>query len=124
MSGQVAGNPHGQPLAGNGTGYPPRLSTAQSIRTAAAGIHGAGETLRGTLNAKVARHTGATPEEIAAHNAVVERGRREIETGKFQLPSVPEVQTPPADSLDAGEKPKKSRMKNLLRKEKSRERVL
>lgn len=26
-------------LGGNGSGYPPRLSTAQSIRTAAAGIH-------------------------------------------------------------------------------------
>jgi len=119
-----------QPGAVNSSGYPPRQSTAQSIRTAAAGIHGAGETLRGALNTKVASLTGGTQEEIAAHNAVTERGRREIETGRFYKPgeshleSVPEVHTPPLEHPDVpGEKPKKSRLKNVLRKKsRSRER--
>jgi hypothetical protein len=61
----------------------------QSLKTAAAGIHGAGETLRGTINSAVARRTGAPNEVVAAHDTVAAKGRQEIETGRFYKPRSP-----------------------------------
>ena len=89
-----------------------RPGTVQSIKSAAAGIHvsyypaypfpsrrrtirnkltnpapqGASETLRGAVNSTIARHTGAPPEVIAAHEAVTAKGRAEIESGRFYKP--------------------------------------
>ncbi|TID27763.1 Sphingolipid C9-methyltransferase 2 [Venturia nashicola] len=62
-------------------------STLQSLKFAAAGIHGAGETLRGALNSNIDRRTGASEAQLAKHNAVLDRGRQEIETGHLQRPS-------------------------------------
>jgi hypothetical protein len=100
--------------------YQQRQSTAQSIRTAAAGLHGAGEAIRGAVNSNVARRTGASAEEIAKHDAVMERGRREIETGQIQRASnVPPVPDAPVEPI----KEKKSRgLRNVLRR-KSQERT-
>jgi len=98
----------------SGQAYPPRQSTAQSIRTAAAGIHGAGETLRGALNSSIARSTGGTSEEIAKHDAITQRGRQEIESGQFVKapPPIPESTTTTEPVPE-----KKSRgLKNVLRK--------
>lgn len=89
----------------------------QNIKTAAAGIHGAGETLRGTLNSTIDRRLGAAPESIAAHDAVADRGRMEIETGQFHRPPAP---APEEHNLevpqDKGKKPRGFR--NVLRKSK------
>lgn len=61
-----------------------RPGTFQNLKTAAIGIHGAGETLRGTLNSSIDRHVGhAPPERLAAHEQVVSAGAAEIEAARF-----------------------------------------
>jgi hypothetical protein len=63
----------------------------------------------------MARRTGGTSEQIAAHDAIAERGRREIETGQFQKsPRAPVIPEAPAAETN---KEKKSRgLRNVLRK--------
>ncbi|MCJ1458615.1 hypothetical protein MMC28_008989 [Mycoblastus sanguinarius] len=58
-------------------------STLQNLKTAAVGIHGVGETLRGTLNSSVDKRFGGSPEQVAAHQQVVNNGREEIEGGRL-----------------------------------------
>ena len=120
----------GIPSQTPGQANAPRQSTAQSIRTAAAGIHvsilqrradrllnmekGAGETLRGAFNSSVARNTGGTTEEIAKYDAVAQRGRQEIESGQFVKGPPPIPEAPPTTEQVPE---KKSRgLKNVLRK--------
>ena len=90
---------------------------------------GAGEALRGAVNSNLARHTGASPAEIAAADAVTDRGRREIETGQFQrfgnvpVAAPPTMQQPEANmnttTNTGGVKLKKSGgLRNVLRKSK------
>jgi len=64
---------------------PQRGSTLANLKTAAIGIHGVGETLRGTLNSTVDhRMPGNAPEATHAKNqAVLDAGRSEIETGRY-----------------------------------------
>ncbi|QDS67684.1 hypothetical protein FKW77_005286 [Venturia effusa] len=92
-------------------------STLQSLKVAAAGIHGAG---------------GASEAQLAKHNAVLDRGRQEIETGQFQrqsnssmrssMVSEPEelMHAPMQTPTQTPEK-KRGGLKNVLRK-KSRDR--
>lgn len=74
----------------NNTGAPvQRQSTLSNLKAAAAGIHGVGETLRGTLNSNIDRRfTGSgNPEKHAAivkkHEDVIAAGRSEIENQRF-----------------------------------------
>lgn len=55
--------------------------TLTGLKATVAGIHGAGETLRGTLNGSVDRRFHASPETIAANEAVTRQGAEEIEYG-------------------------------------------
>jgi hypothetical protein len=101
-------------------------STIQSLKFAAAGIHGAGETLRGALNSNIDRRTGASEAQMAKHNAVLERGRQEIETGHFQRASNNSLNSSavsePEELMQTQTQEKKSRgLRNVLRK-KSRDR--
>jgi hypothetical protein len=83
---------------------------------------GAGETLRGALNSNLDRRTGGSAQSIAAHNAVMERGRQEIETGQFHHASAPAPVTEPDEAIVPEERErKKNRLRNVLRK-KSRSR--
>jgi len=93
-----------------------RPSTVQNLKTAAAGIHGAGEALRGVINSTVDKRTGASQDSIARHDAIINRGRAEIETGKYQHLSRPQpvVQQ---DHLDLPpDREKRSRFRNVLKK--------
>ncbi|KAM0806006.1 hypothetical protein BDR22DRAFT_830022 [Usnea florida] len=60
---------------------PQNPSTLQNLKTAAVGIHGVGETLRGTLNSTVDRRFHAPPEQQAQNERVLNAGRQEIESG-------------------------------------------
>ncbi|KAF2656851.1 hypothetical protein K491DRAFT_596198 [Lophiostoma macrostomum CBS 122681] len=63
---------------------PQKPSTLANLKTAAAGIHGAGETLRGTLNNTVDKRFMKPNSAVHAKNqAAIERGRTEIETGHY-----------------------------------------
>ncbi|KAF2136497.1 uncharacterized protein K452DRAFT_362488 [Aplosporella prunicola CBS 121167] len=55
-----------------------RGSTLSNLKSAAVGIHGAAETLRGTLNSTVDRRFGADAETMAKNDRVVQAGRAEI----------------------------------------------
>jgi hypothetical protein len=61
-------------------------STFQNLKTAAAGIHGAAETLRGTLSYTADRRlrsSKTTDADLAKHQQVIDAGRYEIENGRF-----------------------------------------
>jgi hypothetical protein len=82
---------------------------------------GAGEALRGAFNSELDKRTGAPPEALAAHNAVIDRGRAEIETGKYQhqqRPVRPQADVQQDHLTLPQEKDKKSRIRNMLRKSK------
>ncbi|KAL8833280.1 MAG: hypothetical protein Q9170_004363 [Blastenia crenularia] len=53
--------------------------TLQGLKSAARGINGASETLRGTLNSAVDRHTNAPPEILAEHDRTIANGRQDME---------------------------------------------
>jgi len=81
---QDADGMHPQPLAqAQAQNQKAHLGRLQGLKVAAAGIHGAGEALRSTLNGAVDQQFHASPETMAAHRAVAERGRQEVETGKL-----------------------------------------
>ncbi|KIW03182.1 uncharacterized protein PV09_05409 [Verruconis gallopava] len=101
---------------GEHTGHQPRQSTAQSIRTAAAGIHGAGETLRGALNSSIARRIGGSSDEIAQYDAIAERGRREIETGQFVKRPTPISEASEGSIDNVGKEKRSLGLRNMLRK--------
>jgi len=71
-------NSSGKPLRQSG-------STLANLKAAAAGIHGAGETLRGTLNQTVdSRMTRHPNPELAARNEqIIAQGRAEIERARL-----------------------------------------
>ncbi|KAI4181017.1 MAG: hypothetical protein L6R41_006864 [Letrouitia leprolyta] len=54
-------------------------STLQGLKSAAVGIHGASETLRGTINSAVDRHTHAPADVLAEHDRTIAGGRQEME---------------------------------------------
>lgn len=61
-------------------------STFQNLKTAAAGIHGAAETLRGTVSHNADRRlrsSKTTEADLAKHQQVIDAGRYEIENGRF-----------------------------------------
>jgi len=92
-------------------------STVQNLKTAAAGIHGAGEALRGVINSTVDKRLGASPETLAKHESVIDRGRAEIETGRYQHQR-PQPAVQQDQYLLPQEKEKTSRFKNVLRRSK------
>ena len=61
-------------------------SKLQNLKSAAASIHGAGETIRGTLNSTVDRHLGADPKAMEKNQAAIETGRFEMENKQFYTP--------------------------------------
>lgn len=61
---------------------PTPMGLTGGIKAAAAGIHGAGETLRGTFNASVDRHMHEPEHVTARHDAVASAGKNEIRTGQ------------------------------------------
>ncbi|KAL8733744.1 MAG: hypothetical protein Q9166_001938 [cf. Caloplaca sp. 2 TL-2023] len=71
--------------------------TLQGLKSAAIGIHGAGETLRSTLNSAVDRHTGAPAEKMIDHERALAAGRQEMETGR--MPENRPNQMPPKGIL-------------------------
>ncbi|KAL9034180.1 MAG: hypothetical protein Q9180_005550 [Flavoplaca navasiana] len=73
--------------------------TLQGLKSAAIGIHGAGETLRGTLNSAVDRRTGAPAERLAEHDRVLAAGRQEMDTGRMPMPENRPQQMPPKGIL-------------------------
>lgn len=58
-------------------------STISNLKMAAAGIHGAGEALRGTVNSVVDRRLGADQETMKKNEAAIQAGRYEIENCRF-----------------------------------------
>ncbi|KAK2927188.1 hypothetical protein FoTM2_012362 [Fusarium oxysporum f. sp. vasinfectum] len=66
---------------------PANKSTFANLKSAAAGIHGAGETLRGTLNSSVDKHFGGTPQAIEKNQAAIDAGRYEIDNRTFYHPN-------------------------------------
>ncbi|KAF2104977.1 hypothetical protein NA57DRAFT_71173 [Rhizodiscina lignyota] len=61
-------------------------STRDNLKTAAAGIHGVAETLRGTIASEADRRLRvgrATEADYARNQEIVNSGRQEIETGNF-----------------------------------------
>jgi len=59
-------------------------STIGNLKAAAAGIHGVGETLRGTFNSSIDRNVGhASAETLAKNEQVLQSGRNEMDTGRF-----------------------------------------
>ncbi|KAL8662537.1 MAG: hypothetical protein Q9168_008243 [Polycauliona sp. 1 TL-2023] len=115
MGGQqhMGGSQMGGPSMGGGQmGSPPPMGgpqmtpqqqhnqgTLQGLKNAAVGIHGAGETLRGTLNSAVDRRTGAPADRLAEHDRVLAAGRHEMETGRMPLPEQRQQQMPPKGIL-------------------------
>ncbi|KAI1338357.1 hypothetical protein F5Y15DRAFT_126553 [Xylariaceae sp. FL0016] len=71
-------------------------STLQNLKSAAAGIHGAGETLRGTLNSVVDERFSSDPRAHEKNQAALTRGQYEIENRRF-LHAQGETQ-PPRDN--------------------------
>ncbi|KAL8786105.1 MAG: hypothetical protein Q9213_002968 [Squamulea squamosa] len=71
--------------------------TLQGLKSAAIGIHGAGETLRGTLNSAIDRHTGAPAEKMVDHERVLAAGRQEMDTRR--MPENRPNQMPPKGIL-------------------------
>lgn len=45
-------------------------------------MQGASETLRGTLNSAVDRHTNAPPEILAEHDRTIQNGREQMEASR------------------------------------------
>ncbi|KAL8991683.1 MAG: hypothetical protein Q9169_007747 [Polycauliona sp. 2 TL-2023] len=114
MGGQHMGGPPmgGPQMGGPQMGGPPPMGgpqmtpqqqhnqgTLQGLKNAAVGIHGAGETLRGTLNSAVDRRTGAPAERLAEHDRVLAAGRHEMETGRMPMPENRPQQMPPKGIL-------------------------
>ncbi|KAL8851908.1 MAG: hypothetical protein Q9221_003235 [Calogaya cf. arnoldii] len=106
----MGGQPMGGPQMGGQMGGPPPMGgpqmtpqqqhnqgTLQGLKNAAIGIHGAGETLRGTLNSAVDRRTGAPAERLMEHDRVRAAGRQEMETGR--MPESRPQQMPPKGIL-------------------------
>lgn len=58
-------------------------STISNLKMAAAGLHGAGEALRGTVNSVVDRRLGADQETMRKNEAAIQAGRYEIENRRF-----------------------------------------
>jgi len=70
------------------------------LKTAVAGIHGAGEALRGTISQNAdrrIRHSKASDVEIAKHQDVINKGRYEVENGRF-APRNSNVRKPVAEA--------------------------
>ncbi|KAK2809074.1 hypothetical protein FQN50_004127 [Emmonsiellopsis sp. PD_5] len=65
-----------EPTHGHGHGV------GHSIKAAAAGIHGVGESLRGNANAAVDRAM-EDPEGVRKNEAIAREGEREVQTGEF-----------------------------------------
>ncbi|KAF2127409.1 hypothetical protein P153DRAFT_345060 [Dothidotthia symphoricarpi CBS 119687] len=87
--------------------YPQRQSTLANLKLAAAGIHGAGETLRGTFNDTFDRRYGGVDSAAHAKNlATIQAGRSEIEAAQFSHRSRPslEVAQPPFQPQPLGTK--------------------
>ncbi|KAI9732931.1 MAG: hypothetical protein M1818_007364 [Claussenomyces sp. TS43310] len=68
---------------------PSAHNPAQSIKHAAAGIHGLGETIRGTFNSSVdeafnpAEKSGSAAVNQSKNDAIAQQGINEVETGHF-----------------------------------------
>lgn len=58
-------------------------STISNLKMAAAGIHGAGEALRGTVNSVMDRRLGADQETMKKNEEAIQAGRYEIENRRF-----------------------------------------
>ncbi|KAL9027519.1 MAG: hypothetical protein Q9196_003965 [Gyalolechia fulgens] len=54
-------------------------STLQGLKSAAIGINGASETLRGTINSAVDRHTNAPPDILAEHERTIQGGKHDMD---------------------------------------------
>ncbi|KKY36379.1 hypothetical protein UCDDA912_g03639 [Diaporthe ampelina] len=65
-------------------------STLESLKTAAVGLHGVGETLRGTLNDSVDRRFGSSQQARDKNQAAIDAGRFEIEQRRLYQPYRPE----------------------------------
>ncbi|KAL8715739.1 MAG: hypothetical protein Q9220_000406 [cf. Caloplaca sp. 1 TL-2023] len=67
--------------------YPSRggehQSTLQGLKSAAVGVHGAGETLRSTVNSAVDRRFNTPAEKMAEHDRILQAGRQEMDTGRM-----------------------------------------
>lgn len=70
---------------------------------AAAGIHGAGEALRGTVNSVVDRRLGADPETMKKNEDAIQVGRYEIENRRFHGKQSDDPQAP--SQSDLGQRP-------------------
>lgn len=55
----------------------------ENIKTAAVGIHGAGETLRGAFNAKAGKIMHENPDMLAKHEEVMNQGLREVRSSEI-----------------------------------------
>lgn len=109
-------------------------STMQNLKAAAHGIHGAGETLRGTLNSSVDRRfpMGRDAEKHAAlvqrHDDVAARGVDEIDRAQFQQRGQPQRFVDPAayepqeqnltvpEEVESSERKKGNRLSGFLRR--------
>ncbi|KAK2779222.1 hypothetical protein FQN52_002518 [Onygenales sp. PD_12] len=67
-----------EPTHAQGHGH----GVGHSIKAAAAGIHGVGESLRGNANAAVDRAM-EDPEGVRKNEAIAREGEREVQTGEF-----------------------------------------
>ncbi|KAF2840046.1 hypothetical protein M501DRAFT_1056415 [Patellaria atrata CBS 101060] len=73
----VGTDQEGRPLRSTG-------ATLQNLKAAAAGLHGAGETLRGTFNQSIDRRWDSKNTALQSKNEeVIARGRQEIENARF-----------------------------------------
>ena len=70
------------------------------------------------INSTVDRRTGAPPDSLAKHDAVINRGRMEIETGKYQHQSRPGPVVQQDHLSLPQDKEKRSRFRNVLKKSK------
>lgn len=78
-------------------------STISNLKMAAAGIHGAGEALRGTVNSVVDRKLGADPETMKKNEDAIQVGRYEIENRRFHGKQSDDPQAP--SQSDLGQRP-------------------
>ncbi|WEW60184.1 hypothetical protein PRK78_005669 [Emydomyces testavorans] len=69
------------------TGAEPRGGKEGGVKRAVAGVHGAGEEIRGKVGEIVDRAAGDT-EGVARNEEVERQGREEIETGRFSRETV------------------------------------
>ncbi|KAJ3525371.1 hypothetical protein NM208_g11671 [Fusarium decemcellulare] len=96
-------------------------STIDNLKSAAAGIHGAGETLRGTLNSTVDKHFGANPKAMDKNQAAIDAGRYEIENRMFYHPNEyrpqdPVAPVPPVEAAGADRREsRRSKFGNLFK---------